>query len=274
MPGNNLTRLVEAIHGAAFDETRWPSILEHVADALGSRNASMVRANRTTGQAQAIAVGLDPSAHGLFVGYYSKRNPLPQHSEIDDAFGRRAVVARAHVRELLLRSEYHNDFLKPFGMAHLAWVFLDRDGTDVAMLNVGRPERLDAYDRSDLERFTWLMPHLMRSYAIGRRLGGLGAAGGTLVQYLNGLPHGVVLLDAFGRIMHANRSAEIIASTADGLTFTRDGLLAATPVANTVLRAAIARAADPRHLPQAAQPGPAASLRRPATGRCGLPVRQ
>ena len=239
------TALAELIDHAALDEARWPDVLRATAEALGAPSAALVRQDHRTGRAQAIEVGLDPAAAPLFVNHYSARNVLRQYSEIDDAFGRRAVAIRPQIRDLLRGTEYYNDFLRRFEIAHLAWTFLDRDGDAVTLLNVGRAEREDAFDAAEIELLTWLMPHLMRAYAIGRRLGGIGAAAGSLVRYLDLLPHGVVLLDALGRILHANRAANAIVQAGDGLSFGRDGVLVASMDAARRLEAAIARAADP-----------------------------
>lgn len=248
MTGDDLNNLIDLIDDAALDEGRWPDVLRGIADALGGHNASMVRHDHASGRAQAIGVDLDPAVENLFLNYYSALNPLRQHSEIDEAYGRRAVVVQPRVRELLLHSEYYNDFLKPFSMAHLSWVFLARDGNDVTLLNVGRPLHKEAFDSAELRDFTRLMPHLMRSYRIGHRLGGMSAAS-VLENYLDLLPHGVLLLDALGRVMHANRVAEAIAASQDGFSFTHAGLTAALPQAHRRLTAMIAQAAHgERHL--------------------------
>jgi len=237
--------LVELIDHAALNEARWPDAMRATAAALGASCAALVRQDHHTGRAQALEVGLDPAARPLFVNHYSARNVLRQHSEIDTASGRCAVVVRPQVRDVLRRSEYYNDFLRRFDMAQLAWVFLEREGSDVSLLNLGRPEQREPFDTPELELLTWLMPHLMRSYAISRRLGSLTGAAGSLVRYLDLLPHGVMLLDALGRTLHANRAANAIVQAGDGIGFGREGLTIASPDAARRLEAAIARLADP-----------------------------
>jgi DNA-binding CsgD family transcriptional regulator/PAS domain-containing protein len=264
MNANQLPALLELIETAALDESQWPLVLRGVAQVVGSANASLVRQDYATGRAQAIETGLDPDARRLFVAHFSARNPLRLYTEIDEAFGRRAVTVPVRAREALLCSEYYNDFLNRFDMGQLAWMFLDRDGSTVAMLNVGRPRRRDAFETRDMGLLTDLMHPLMRSYAISRRLGGFGAARGALAQYLDLQPHGVVLLDAFGRIMHANRAAWAMATAADGIIFTRLGLIAASAEADQRLQAAIARAADPHPRPRR---GRCLALPRPSDAR-------
>jgi DNA-binding CsgD family transcriptional regulator len=247
---NDLADLIDRIGDAALEETRWPDVMRGVARHLDASSAVMVRQNHASGLVQGIQVGLDPASEGLFRDHYSARNVLRQHSEIHEAYGRRAVTVRPSVRELLHRSEYYNDFLKRFDMASLAWVFLDFDGEDATLITFGRPGGAESFETADVERLTRLMPHLMRSYAISRRLGGIGSATTALPRYLEPLPHGVVLLDALGRIVHANRSARAMAAARDGITFTRDGLAAATDPANEQLWDAISRAIDPRNRPR------------------------
>jgi DNA-binding CsgD family transcriptional regulator len=264
MNRNQLPALLELIEAAALDETRWPRVLRGVADVVGTANASLVRQDYATGRAQAIETGLDPDARRLFVAHFSARNPLRLYTEIDEAYGRRAVTVPARAREALLRSEYYNDFLDRFEMGQLAWMFLDRESSNVAMMNVGRPRGREAFEAREMDLLTRLMPPLMRSYAISRRLGGLGVARGALAHYLDLQPHGVVFLDAFGRVMHANRAAHTVAAVADGIIFTSLGLVATSADADQRLQAAIARAADPHLRPRR---GRSLALRRLSSAR-------
>ncbi len=240
MLDETLVRLTGLIEDAALDEGRWPEVLERTAAWLGAANASMVRHDHVSGLALGLSVGLDPAAQSAFVDYYSARNVLRQHSEIDLAYGRHAVTVRRDARDAVRRSEYYNDFLVPNGMAHLAWLFLHRDGNDITLFNVGRGRQREEFGTADLARLTTLMPHLMRALRVARRLGGVA---GMLPDYLDGLTQGVVLLDAMGRILHANRPAAAMAAPEDGIALAADGLLAATREATRGLRAAIARAA-------------------------------
>lgn len=248
---NDIAALIERISDAALDEQLWTDVMRGVASHLDASSAVMVRQNHASGRVQGIQVGLDPTSEGLFRDYYSARNLLRQHSELPEAYGRRAVTVRPWVRDLLHRSEYYNDFLKRFDMVHLAWVCLDFDGGDASLITFGRPNGSERFETADLDRLTRLMPHLMRSYAISRRLGGIGGANASLPRYLEPLPHGAVLLDALGRVMYANQAARTIAAAKDGIVFTRDGLAAATETANAPLRAAIQRAIDPLCRPRA-----------------------
>jgi DNA-binding CsgD family transcriptional regulator len=258
---NDVTDLIERIGDAALDETLWPEVMRVVARHLDASSAVMVRQNHASGLVQGIQVGLDPASEGLFRDHYSARNLLRQHSEIHEAHGSRAVTVRPWVRDLLHRSEYYNDFLKRFDMASLAWVFLDFDGKDASLITFGRPGGAERFETADVDRLTRLMPHLMRSYAISRRLGGSGSANAALPRYLEPLPYGAVLLDAFGRIVHANRSARTIAAARDGIMFTRDGLAATAEAANARLSDEIRRAVDPRYRPRAIR-----SIRLPRPG--------
>ena len=260
LDADHRTGLVELIGQAALDEARWPDVMRATASALGAQSAALVRQDHHSGRAQALEIGLDPAARTLFVNHYSARNVLRQHSEIDTAFGRRAVVVRPEVRDVLKRSEYYNDFLRRFEMAELAWVFLDRHGGDVTLMNFGRPERYEAFGAPEVGLLTWLMPHLMRSYAISRRLGSITGAAGSLVRYLDLLPHGVMLLDALGRVLHANSAAKAIVQAADGVGFGRAGVTIASPDAARRLEAAIARLADPGVRPRHASSVPVPRL--------------
>ena len=84
---------------------------------------------------------------------------------------------------------------------------------------------------------------------------------GSSKNALDGAQGPLLLLDASGRVVHANAEADHLLHEADGLSAARDGLRAATPALSTRLRAVLARAAGSSRAPGVSS---ALHLRRPS----------
>jgi DNA-binding CsgD family transcriptional regulator len=94
---------------------------------------------------------------------------------------------------------------------------LGLDGHNISALNITRPKSRPQFDRAELELASQLHPHLMRAFALTRKVAWVRHLSDDLVSALDGSPHGVFLLDRDGRVRHANRVGEALASKGDAL---------------------------------------------------------
>src|SRR5262249_41591882 len=105
--------LIAAIYDAAIDFEQWPLVLERLAGMLGASAGCLVRHNLITAKGKMIAVRVDPKFGQLYDDYYCSRNILPNRA------GRPPVgtclTDRILVRaEEFIRTEFYNDFMKPW----------------------------------------------------------------------------------------------------------------------------------------------------------------
>jgi hypothetical protein len=110
----------------------------------------------------------------------------------------------------------------------------------VAVLRVIRPRTAPAFGRREAALIHRLMPHLSRALRLRQRLTIAAARHDDAAEVLDWFPTGVLLLDVSGRVMAANRVAEEILASADGLRAGCEGLRAALPVESAVLHRLIA----------------------------------
>jgi DNA-binding CsgD family transcriptional regulator len=92
----------------------------------------------------------------------------------------------------------------------------------------------------DLRLLSLVAPHFKRAAQIAWRLGTLSALDAAKAAALDGLDHGLLLVNARGRVLFANRAAEAIFALRDGLTLVREGLRAALPADTARLQTLIA----------------------------------
>src|SRR5262249_53765272 len=127
----------------------------------------------------------------------------------------------------LMRSEYYNDYLRPFGIHSGLMIGLALDATRFATLNLMRSPRHERFERSEIDLAKHLQPHLIRAFALDRRLFEARQLSESLAQSLDRSSHGIYLVDGDARLRHANRVGEALAREMRGLVL-RDGILRAS----------------------------------------------
>lgn len=104
-----------------------------------------------------------------------------------------------------LQTRFYNEWVKPQRLADLLTVVLEKTGTSVALFGVFRHERDDARRRMRL-----IAPHVRRTVLIGRVVDIKTAETSTFADMLDGLGAGLFMVDAAGRIVHANAGHTIL----------------------------------------------------------------
>jgi DNA-binding CsgD family transcriptional regulator len=127
-------------------------------------------------------------------------------------------------------------------------------------------EELKAIYRNDALLLKTLIPHLQRAVQLHQRITGLQKERNLALDALNRWPLGVILVNAKGQVLLANRAAEAILKKKDGLFFDRGALRAARPAETATLRKLILGAIQPGGR-NGMQPGGALVLPRPSLKR-------
>jgi DNA-binding CsgD family transcriptional regulator len=164
------------------------------------------------------------------------------------------------------QSEYYNDFLRRFDLFYHCGGAVLREDSAVAILRVNRPRRGPPFGERELGILRLLMPHLKRALQFQRRLSLVETRGQALLAGLDALPTGFVLVDARGKILLINRSAEVILRQNDGLSTNCQMLRAACRSESERLREIVCTAAR-TGASNGTQAGGAISISRPSLRR-------
>ena len=230
---------LDRLYDAALEPTQWSGVLEDFAGMVGGEGAALLFQNQETGNGDGLFVGIDPAAKPLYFGRFKMRNVVMLRNDQERL--RRNFVPRVITdqdvlpKDELLRSDYYNEFLRPFGVHSLLMVGLAVRGVSAATLNIVRPGGRPDYAAPEVRVARALQPHLIRAYGLGLKLGERSPVDSAFADVLDGSPHGIMILDAAGRVRHVNPSAEAILAGADGLELSRGALIAATPDAEIIL---------------------------------------
>jgi DNA-binding CsgD family transcriptional regulator len=233
MHETRVDRLVGLLYDAATAPELWPAALEALGDALGGCALVMSILSPRDGLKFAATVRIDPDYRAIIEQRYAG----PATNPLVAAMPRLPVTVPVAREAILPDREYlggelYNEVFRPQGLTHAAVACVLRTPDHIVPLGIVRQAGSERPDRRDLRLLRRLLPHMQRSVQLSLRLGSLEARGSVAEEALDHLPLGVILVDAGGKVLFLNRSAEAVVAAADGLTV-RDGMLSAARPAET-----------------------------------------
>ena len=272
MYGSSEERLVDEIYAAALDPSRWPGVMEAVADEIGALQACLTRLSHVDGDGEGIVARIDPASVQAFYEYYRTKNVFTLVDDFDawKRGWRPTIVTTADMMpiEEYQRSEYFNDFMRPQDAGATLHVRLDLSDTTSAAIAFGRAIRKGEFETRSFETAQRLQPHLIRAYRMGRLLAGVAGVSQDLVRALEATDQPILVVGHDGGLFHANSAGEQLLREKKGLTVLGGRLIAQATDAHARLGELIEAATRIGEV----RSGGAFSLPRPA-GRFPLAVR-
>lgn len=248
--------LIEAIYRTVGEPGAWTAVLEGFADLMGAEGALLMWSSQLTGAGSGLTARLDPAASARFFGYYAARNPLrPPPSVVRrmiPAWAPRVITDETRITKAqLMRTEFYNDFMRPFDMHSTLTVGLAVDaalGGDIegATIDVIRSRRRGSFDEADVALARDLQAHLVRAFGLSRKLADGATARDDLAGALDGSVQALIVLDDEGRVRHANVAADALLALNLGLAVVGGRLVARQDGAARRLEQLIGEAASQR----------------------------
>jgi len=226
MDNDALLQLIGEIYDAAADLTRWPQVLQHVADAFGAQEAALGMVSPVA-VPWLIAPRSDPEFLRSYGEYYHSRNLFWRNmSRLPVGTG--ATDTMVMPKSELEASEFYNDWSKPQGYLSVmgATLFLE-DGWRTEFVVPGKHE----FESEHLKLYNALAPHLVRAVQLNQRLARAEIGSASTAAALDRLEQGVLLVDSKARVAFANRAAQ--AMFAAGALRLRDRVVQAQAAADT-----------------------------------------
>jgi DNA-binding CsgD family transcriptional regulator len=234
-------KLVGAIYDGVADPALWQHALVQLSDATHSVCAFLIARDRVDPkQSQCVLARADPDLNQLFLTRYAK-NPWTRVADRTLAGSVYATDAALPERELI-KTEFYAEILRPQQVLHEGAAILAREVSRLVCLSVFRGPKVGPVGSKDLRLLSLVAPHFKRAAQIAWRLGKLSAIDAAKTFALDGLDHGVLLVDRRGHVLFANRAAEAIIALRDGLIVVSEGLRAALPADAARLQTLIADA--------------------------------
>ena len=231
-----LSDLIGDIYDAALDHALWPGVIKRAADFVGGIGAALFSKD-AAGQSGDVKydVGIDPHFKQLYFDTYIALDPATTghlFAEVGEPFATGDVIPYPE----FTRTRFFKEWARPQGLVDFATAVLDKSVTSVAMFGVFRHERDGLVDEATRDRMRLIVPHIRRAVLIGRMFDLKAAERATLADALDGLSAGMCLVDAGGRLVHANIAAHAMIDEGDALRVVGGRLLSCDARADRDLR--------------------------------------
>jgi len=152
----------------------------------------------------------------------------------------------------LRETAFYNDFLKPNGIEHMLCAVLFQERDLHGFLNLTRPKGMRAFSSREADLLQSLIPALQATLLVNRTLIRHELEQELTTTLLDRFQRGVVLLDAAGKVVSANRYAQTILKGGDGLRLEKNHIRAVVPEEDRRLKGLLGAAvsgADGKRLP-------------------------
>jgi DNA-binding CsgD family transcriptional regulator len=199
--------LIGDIYDAALDAARWSAVLPKVRDFVGGSCAAIFSKDASNNGFGVYhdCGGLDPHFKQLYFDTYAKLDPTTT-AHVMAAVEQPIRTADFMPLEEFERTRIGQEWARPQGLVDFVSVVLDKSGTSAALFGVFRSQHHGPVDEETRWRARQIAPHIRRSVLIGRTIEVKTAAADTFADTLDGLSAGMFLVDAAGRVIHANAS--------------------------------------------------------------------
>ena len=260
-----LEEVIALIYRATTEHEHWSSVLERVGRRIGASLAAVHVHARPGDTEPATTVGAwGRRLPGLrnYESYYATRNVWVQHGAHLLKPGAILTGEQMCSDEILLRSEFYLDFLRPLDVRYSIRAVLTGDPEPLSYFSAGRPHGARPFGDPQRRILRAVTPHLMQAIRIQERLEAGQAGRHAVTGALERLPLAVIFLDRRCRVVEMNQTARKIVEAGDGLRIERGVLVAFCTRAEVQLQQMIfgAAAVDSGRL---LQHGGALSLPRP-----------
>lgn len=203
-----LSTLLGDIYDAALDPALWPAVLEAAAGfVVGVASALFMKDSVRKTHNTVFTWGYDADFTRTYIEKYVRLDPFTTGQFFFD-IGEPVCGADLMTYEEHRRTQFYVEWVQPQGWADVVAVTLEKSATTYSGFSVIRGERNGVVDDEARRRMRLIAPHVRRAVLIGKVIDLHKVEAASLADTLDGLADAMVLVDANGRIAHANASGQ------------------------------------------------------------------
>jgi DNA-binding CsgD family transcriptional regulator/PAS domain-containing protein len=230
-----LSALIGRIYDATLDSTMWVDVLDEAARFVGG-SASSLYYRDAAGRRPGVAYqsGLDPRYVQLYLDTYAKLDPTVTgyfFAKLEEP----TATADVMPYDEFLKTRFYKEWARPQSLVDTANAILERSTKTAAGFVVFRHERDGLVDDETRRRMRLVVPHFRRAALIGKTLDLNEARSATFADAFDGISAALFLVEADGRIVHANAAGNVMLDTADVLRAGAGRIVANDPQADLTL---------------------------------------
>jgi DNA-binding CsgD family transcriptional regulator len=230
-----LSLLIGDIYDASLDPALWPSVFATATKYMGGSAAHLSVRDIVGGNSYGhFASGHDPHFLELYHQKYVKINPIFPTVAFFDV-ERTLSIPDCLPPEEFCRSQFVREWVIPQGYVDIVFSNVEKSATGCAMFSVLR-HFSEGFANEELgRRFALVVPHIRRALLIGKVIDLHKVEAAALADSFDTLVSGMFIVDATGRIVHANASGYAMIAEADAVRAPNGRLTANDPAAEQAL---------------------------------------
>src|SRR5436190_7164904 len=198
-----LSTLISGIYDAALEAAQRSDVLDRIARFTGGHSSGLlVKHSLTNSDSLYCYLGEDQES----LQAYSEEYPELEPTESSDPFEAQQVVTTTDLvrYDEFRRGRFYREWAQPQGWVDVASAVIEKSATSCTFLSVVRHEASGLVDDEMRRRMALIIPHVRRALVIGKTIHHEQAQTACFSDILDGLSSGMILVDAHGRIVHAN----------------------------------------------------------------------
>jgi DNA-binding CsgD family transcriptional regulator len=237
-----LSSIISGIYEAALDAGRWCDVLTDIAEFTGGQ-AGVLLSKIPDNDVLEVdhCAGVDPRYLQSYKERYSRSCPLARMPFVEP----HRIV---NLPELVpyneyLQGQFYQEWARPQGWLDVANIIVEKSEECCSIFSVIRDEASGLVDGEMRRRMMLVAPHIRRAALVRHAMDCQRAELATFAATLDGLRAGLFLIDADGRIVHANAAGRDILQGDDFLRSVGGRLIARDAQVHQALRDVFAAAA-------------------------------
>ncbi len=199
--------LIGGIYDAALDPDLWPRALKGVGQFVGGPATALYAKDtvRKTGNVF-YAFGVEPP---FVQSYFDKYVAFDPFTTTRFFFAVEQVISTKDImsHEEFRATTFFKEWASPQGWVDFVSASLVKSATTYAECGIFRHERNGVTDDEACRKMALIIPHVRRAVLIGNVIEQHKVEAAALADVLDGIAAALVLVDAAGRIVHANAAA-------------------------------------------------------------------
>jgi DNA-binding CsgD family transcriptional regulator/PAS domain-containing protein len=237
-----LCDLTGRVYDAALDQSLWPDVVGRSADFVGGTAATFLSQDPVAEVGKLhCAVRIDPHYQQLYLDKYATLDPAPVKRFLTEI---EQPVAAADLIPELPKTRFYREWMRPQGIVDWVSAVIEKSATSVTKFAVIHLERNGLVDVQTQQRMRLIVPHIRRALLISRLLDLKARQSASFADTLDGLDAGMYLVDAHGRLIHANAAGNAILDAGDLLSAPAGRLVGCEAQADRTLQEVFAAAAE------------------------------
>lgn len=208
----SMAELLDVIYDCALEHERWEESLQKIAEAFGANNVSLI-----TRYGPMEGMGVVVSRDGkLYTA--SPTSPFHLASPFQGLVLGQLVSVQDFLSEAQWReSEYYKQWCAPYDVYYILAVDFEVAGRGVFSLRMTRPRDAGTYSQEEKKICSCLVKHLQRGIGMYQGMRKNQEIGSLYRQAMSQMMVGLIVLDAEGKVLEYNKSADRVLRSNDGL---------------------------------------------------------